>query len=94
MAIYQKPPLEENQAILSTDTQFGLRDYCIVEIKKRSDGKFVAKTSDIDIDDWIDYIKTLEVDKSNNKITAYCRKGKSLKKMWDSIPKSEKQIIV
>ena len=83
------PPLRKNQAIISVNTPFGFKDYFLASVE-RNNGKYIVTHDDIDIDEWIDYIKTLKIDKSNNKMTAFCLKGHSLKELWDSIPENQK----
>lgn len=92
---YQKPPLKKNQAIISTDTELGIRDYFLVEIKETHyPKKKTVKISHIEYDLWIDYIKDrLIVDKSNRTMTAFCLPGRSLREQWDQIPQHEKLAV-
>jgi len=73
-------PLEENEAIISVDTKFGIRDYFLVVMNDNLNFSY----HDISIGESMDYIKTLHVDHSTRTETVYCAPGNSLKKHYKS----------
>jgi len=76
--------IEDEQAIVRHDTVFGAFDYFLVTAIKK-DGKYFLKQEDIDVDEWIDTIKSLKVDYSDKKVTGYCNHGHSFRDWWKSI---------
>lgn len=73
-------PLKENEAIISVDTKFGIRDYFLVVMNDKLNFSY----HDISIGESMDYIKTLHVDHSTRTETVYCAPGNSLKKHYKS----------
>jgi len=73
-------PLKENEAIISVDTKFGIRDYFLVVMNDNLNFSY----HDISIGESMDYIKTLHVDHSTRTETVYCAPGNSLKKHYKS----------
>src|SRR5690625_862073 len=73
-------PLKENEASISVDTKFGIRDYFLVVINDN----LTFSYHDISIGESIDYIKTLYLHHSTRTETVYCEHGNSLKKHYKS----------
>src|SRR5690554_417010 len=78
LIIDKNNPLKENEAIISVDTKFGIRDYFLVVMNDNLKFSY----HDISIGESMDYIKTLHVDHSTRTETVYCEHGNSLKKHY------------
>src|SRR5690625_2576938 len=73
-------PLKKNEAIISVDTKFDVRDYFLVVMNDNLRFSY----HDISIADYMEYIKNMHVDHSTRTETVYCAPGNSLKKHYKS----------